>query len=244
MELKCVAPPEITEYQISLLLDGFEDENVLNHLKQCEYCMNRVKKARSFESSLHQQLYRFDCPSSDDLTDYYMELTNEHNAKSIADHLAQCPSCQKEMRMLEKFVADDLPNDQEAESLRDEHILRPHPGYFTAAIEDYATARKARGKDAKQFRATVDEIQILFDTQLTKQGIVLNGTIMSQKDVYDWTSSLVHFQQGGRAKYTCAVDEFSMFHCDAMDVGEYSVRIVAQDGKIIELSSLNITMDT
>jgi hypothetical protein len=50
----------------------------------------------AFEMNLRALLYRFDCPSADDLRDYYWEMLPPEQTNKIAAHLQICPLCSAE----------------------------------------------------------------------------------------------------------------------------------------------------
>lgn len=56
-----------------------------------------------FDICLKECLYRFNCPSADELGDFYLEILPEAIRKRIKQHLEFCTHCREELRVLEQF---------------------------------------------------------------------------------------------------------------------------------------------
>ncbi|MAU01689.1 MAG: hypothetical protein CL608_31510 [Anaerolineaceae bacterium] len=58
------------------------------------------------DDSLKAALYRITCPDSATLGNFHLGLLPEDAAKLIADHVAICPHCIREINQLEAFLAE------------------------------------------------------------------------------------------------------------------------------------------
>lgn len=56
-----------------------------------------------FDKSLKECLFRFNCPSADELGDFYLEILPDAIRKRIKQHLKFCFHCRNELRVLEEF---------------------------------------------------------------------------------------------------------------------------------------------
>ena len=67
----------------------------------------------NFDKCLKERLYRFNCPSADELGDFYLEILPDAIQKRIKEHLEFCFHCRNELRVLEEF---DQAEDNEISS--------------------------------------------------------------------------------------------------------------------------------
>lgn len=58
------------------------------------------------DDSLKAALYRISCPDSATLGNFHLGLLAETAAQPIADHLAICPLCTRDIAQLEEFLAE------------------------------------------------------------------------------------------------------------------------------------------
>ncbi len=58
------------------------------------------------DDSIKAALYRITCPDSATLGSFHLGLLPEEAAKEIADHVAICPHCVREVEQLELFLAE------------------------------------------------------------------------------------------------------------------------------------------
>jgi hypothetical protein len=58
------------------------------------------------DDGLKAALYRITCPDSATLGNFHLGLLPEDAAKQIADHVAICPHCVREIKQLELFLAE------------------------------------------------------------------------------------------------------------------------------------------
>ena len=70
--MTCSLNSPLSEDTLSAVIDGLVDDETSAHLAQCPGCRARLEAARAVEHSLHTRLYRFDCPSSQELADYHL----------------------------------------------------------------------------------------------------------------------------------------------------------------------------
>jgi hypothetical protein len=59
------------------------------------------------ERRLSRALYRFDCPSPQQLGDYHLGLVSPEDRLSIAQHVLDCVECAAELRMLRTYLVDE-----------------------------------------------------------------------------------------------------------------------------------------
>ncbi|MBE2221040.1 MAG: hypothetical protein IAF02_05840 [Anaerolineae bacterium] len=60
-------------------------------------------------TQLAAQLYRIDCPASEDLGEYHLKMLSGEQAQGIRQHVSICPHCSWELAQLEAYLTDLAP---------------------------------------------------------------------------------------------------------------------------------------
>ena len=63
----------------------------------------------SIEKKLISHLYRIDCPPSEDLGEYHLNMLTDKKTQAIHQHAAVCPHCSQELAQLATYMADLAP---------------------------------------------------------------------------------------------------------------------------------------
>lgn len=244
--MECTLSPALTDEQINSLLDGTDDHDLLQHIEQCESCANRLHHARQIEMSIQQHLYRMECPNADELGDFYMNLLDEEHIEAIKTHLQLCSRCQKDLEILKQYMEQDELSI--ADQQKNKKLIVPPRDYFIAEfvnipLEAVRGGRTQRGSSGRQIRARTEGVDLLIDIQKTIKGLDITG-ILIQDDAFDsWSSSLMQLRQDGEVVMMKPLDELSMFHCNNVEAGYYAIRITAEDGRIIEIPNIDISLE-
>jgi hypothetical protein len=112
--MNCVFPPALDDRQLLAYLDGEPDSQVIHHLAQCPPCREHASRLAHLQNQLTARLYRIDCPSSLELGDYHLGLVATAQAVAIAQHVLECPHCQREVAVMREYLKDDLEPSLEA----------------------------------------------------------------------------------------------------------------------------------
>ena len=100
----CTRPPALSNVALLAVIDNEADTDVMNHLDSCAFCSERADSFAELQHFLRVQLYRLFCPSSDYLIDYQQGLLRGEQRSAIAQHLATCPHCSREVALVEQMV--------------------------------------------------------------------------------------------------------------------------------------------
>lgn len=106
-ERVCVDPAAIQDWELMAYADGEELEHVIEHLKHCPACRNRLRVYRTMEDDLQQLLYRSHCPSPDVLRDHYWLHLSADERRRVEAHLRTCPHCKAELANLDQFIGSE-----------------------------------------------------------------------------------------------------------------------------------------
>jgi len=101
-EQRCICPAPPGSSALIAAADGEADEATLAHLQACPVCMARVMHLRALQTYLLRRLYRLHCPPTDTLVDYCQGLLDPGDAAAVSHHLAICPHCAAEVKLLQE----------------------------------------------------------------------------------------------------------------------------------------------
>jgi len=106
--MECSEPGVIRDEELLAYLAGEQVRpSVAQHLAACQRCSDQLATYRRIEYSLINKLYRWDCPSNQDLGEYQLGLLSNEDAAAIKSHLSICVLCAGEVTALANFLADD-----------------------------------------------------------------------------------------------------------------------------------------
>jgi len=235
--MQCSAPPALTDDQISAAIDGAADPAVQAHVAQCPGCAQRLVHARQMEQSLRTRLYRWDCPSPQQLADYQLRRVDAGQARAIEAHLAGCARCTEELADLGQFLAADAPLEAPQPA-----PMRPKAspwGALFARPQPQRPAVALRGAGAGPLMAVAGDTTIFLDVQPAAGQIAMQGQLVDA-DQDRWVGALVEVRQSGALVATAEVDDLGSFACAALPAGATELRITPQHGRMIVLTDLEL----
>jgi hypothetical protein len=100
----CVMPGAVTAEDIVAYVDGEAPVRVVDHLRSCPACQAEASRAAQTQHRLRQVLYRFDCPSPQQLGDYALTVLEPDARRQVASHVIECPRCAEELQTLRMFL--------------------------------------------------------------------------------------------------------------------------------------------
>jgi anti-sigma factor RsiW len=106
--MECIEPGAIRDEELLAYLGGERVRPaVLQHLANCQYCSAQLAAYQRMDHRLKQNLYRWNCPPSQQLGEYQLGLLSPQEAAEVQNHLASCPLCMAELTALATFLAND-----------------------------------------------------------------------------------------------------------------------------------------
>lgn len=237
--MECTQLPPLTDDQLTAVLDGTDDAQVLAHLERCPSCAQRLQQARQLETALHSSLWRWDCPSPHMLGEYHLQLLAAAQTAVIARHLESCPHCAAELNDLRAFLAAEPA--REARPQRAFTLPRlPHPGELIAALMPHTPALALRGAGAGQITARAEGITIFLEFQAIPAGFELTGQVIADSDQTEWAGALVELRQAGALSSTAILDELGDFRCAPLTAEPAALRITAHTGRVVVLNAFDL----
>lgn len=75
------------------------------HLAQCPACAARAAAYRQVTSALISRLYRWDCPNTQEISDYAAGWLRGKRRRALTLHVRRCPRCAEELEISRQFLA-------------------------------------------------------------------------------------------------------------------------------------------
>lgn len=240
----CLIPPELTEDELSELIDGESDQRVRDHVKRCPYCAERLARAQQVEAGLSTTLLRKDCPSSFELAQYVQDMFDSADDKApIEDHLETCRFCRQDLEDWQAFIdEEDATMMGQTEAQADNIIPMPvQPGGRIVLFPEIIPgAQRALRGDTRVKRvianADTTTIRLSFEAQ-PDDSLKLSIQLASQE--VDWRGGMVTVQQHEQTVAVCRINDYLIGACELPEVAAISLRFVAADETLIEFNNVS-----
>lgn len=230
-------PPPLTDDQISAALDDQAEPEVLAHLGGCAHCAARLHDARALERRLHARLYRWDCPTPDQLFVYQRGQLPPGQAGALAAHLRGCARCAGELADLRAFLLADAP--PPAYPPPPPAARHPTSPRQVARMLPRQPAAALRGAGDGPIMAESGATTIFLDIQPAAAGqVAIQGQLLAD-DQASWEGALVELRQAGVLAATAVVDDLGSFGCPALPAGLADLRITNAAGQMIVLADID-----
>ena len=237
--MKCITSPALEDTQIVSYIEGEADAAVVSHLKECAFCREKADRWTLLQNGLKKQLYRVTCPTSMELGDYHLGLLSDPQKLIVAQHVRECPSCRREIAMLEDFfLAEPLM----AASLvgKAKMLIARLVGGNTGDPAPAFAALRGEAKGPLTFEA--DGVVIVLDIQPTDGGTASILGQVAAEDQDRWTEARVEVQQDGEPEFSTTVDDLGAFHTEGLIPGFKELRIVSKDGSLVVVPKFEISI--
>jgi hypothetical protein len=235
--MNCVSPPALSEQQLLEYLDGEADEQTVQHLERCEYCRKKADSLRQFQGSLTARLYRITCPSPLELGEYYLHVLPARQVLLIAQHLHECPHCQRELAQLKTYLGDLSPSSGQSPIQN----MRTMIARLVSGSEVSAAAMALRGEGKGPITLEAEGIVITLDVQPAANGQLSILGQVAADDQDQWTGATVNLQQAGAPPLTASVDDLGAFRFEAIHPGASRFMITATNGFIVETPEIELS---
>lgn len=107
--MACTSSPELSDRELLIYLDGEADHHTLAHLERCPHCREKARRLTRLQDRLTAQLYRITCPPPMELGEYHVGMLPRDQAAAVAQHLAECPHCAREVAQLRDYLTELSP---------------------------------------------------------------------------------------------------------------------------------------
>lgn len=242
--MKCTRDKPLTDVEINTVLDGVANPETLQHLRDCDYCANKVRRVAQFETRMKQTLHRGDCPSSLELAEYHTNMLEDSDMiASIQHHLTTCLRCQNELTMLDQFLegVDTYSGEPNRELLNDA-IMPISTDISRLSISVDEPDRVLRGKKKGPIMASATDGTTLFIEVETELDVHTLTAQIVVEDTDPWDQAQVQVFQPDRLVAITFVEELGDFTCRLHDnTTPMTIRINNKQGKTIVLQDIALT---
>lgn len=238
--MRCSSGETLSEEQLSAAIDGHADEKVLAHLASCPQCATRLAMARTTETFLGSSLYRFDCPSSQELIDYHLGLVNSSTDKRITRHLALCVACREEIETLRGFLLADHPHAHIAAPVQCQSKLVSALNDIVASILPRNPQFVVRGTAHAAVSARAGNTTVLLvPEQDQQQQLTLAGQLLDD-NLEQWIGAQVEIYQETQLVHSTVIDELGGFAIQSLTQSSTTVRIIPATGQAIVVPAIEL----
>lgn len=241
--MACASPPELEDEQILKYLDGEADPRVAAHVAQCAHCRERVKRLARLQEQLTAQLYRTQCPTSQELGEYHLGTLPGERAVLIAQHVAECPHCAEELAQLKEYlgaVASDLEvGPVERARVWVAELIRGGTGMAgqgrLTSAPAYAGVR-GEGEGPRIYQA--GEVQVAIDVQedMEQPGLHALLGLVTGIQGEGWA---VHLWRENQDVAQTAVDDLGNFVIRGLAAGQYELILSGLNAEI-HIHNMNV----
>lgn len=237
--MNCTHPPPLSDDHLSAALDGLASVEIQTHLATCLACAARLADARKLEQRLAHTLQRWDCPTTDQLGDYTLDLISPSEARTIASHLTHCSACERELQDLQALLAD-------RSSAAPPLPVRRSPGKrlyeLVAQLITPAPELALRGDDRGPLIAVAGELMVICELRQGQSGTrELVGQLSAGAEQPRWDGALVELRSSHALVATAILDQDGGFSCPAGPLPVISLRITAADGRALLVPELDLS---
>ena len=104
--MDCRSPDALHEDDLVIsVIDPQElSARAIQHLAECPVCAERVAAYQRVAHRLSAQLSRWDCPTTEEISNYVVGFLSGKRKREISAHLRRCPRCAEEVEISRQFL--------------------------------------------------------------------------------------------------------------------------------------------
>lgn len=236
--MTCISPPELDDEQLLAHLDGEADEQIEDHLAQCEHCRVRAEALNQAQKALTARLYRVDCPSPEELGEYQLGMLAAEQRTSMARHLMTCPHCRLEVEQIKIYLSELAPAARTSPLEQVRVLVAKLIGQGEAGeradAPGFAPAYAAlRGGGEGPITLEADGVLIVLDLEAGREGSVTIQGQVAADDQARWTGAQVEAHQEGEVRMTTTVDDLGAFRLEALPPGPTELHFIPGSGAMV-----------
>ncbi len=252
--MQCHFQSALTDEQLWSVIDGEAGDEIHIHLAQCESCSTRLEAIQQFQAQLKRGVH----PTGQQLANFQTELLSETAQRMVAEHVAQCETCQHELTMLVELSADVSIPDSFAVApgiIPTTVDKRPRPTWTDVARDLIAHLLQPQGSaprlagvsvlghHANVLTAEAEGLRIHLTMEAVRNEIVVSGQLITDEeaDQAAWEGATVAVTQldiGARS--VTLLDDLGEFTCQPLPPGSAYLRIRSNDGRAVVLDEFQL----
>ena len=249
----CISPPPLSDDDLLDALDGHASEWVKSHLEVCVFCSANLKQMAKLETSLKQNMYRTDCLSSDEVTDYAMNYhLTASDKRRIEYHISQCRLCEQEVQTLRTlFVSEEeqVQSDALVTPLWEQakNFVRSFEQFsqvlLPQSVPAYGQLKGSSGLPNRILTYGNKQVSVMLSLEKVKDGLKVNGVILDSEVENLWRQAraeLVSIKE--RRGESVAIDDEETFTFASVKAGHYDLNIYMTSGQTLRIQDIDIQL--
>lgn len=256
--MSCRFPPSLSDDMLFDAAVGNASNDTLNHLKDCEYCEERLHEVHQFIQAFEALLPRIDCPSPQKIVEYALTLSDTSNMpdmhsdaerEQIRMHLTECVSCSGELARWQK--AEALPDvlDETKPHVKPPQgkgTSQPHQRLELAAqyrgnVPDAASIRYRDGSSDEYFLDILaGNITLFLELRRSTDHWLLTGQLIDHDPTHQWTGAGIELWQDGELVTLEILSEENDFKLNLNTLTPIDLRIHAANQRPLILEGVQL----
>ncbi len=238
--MECLEPGAFTAERLLAYAGGEGDDQVAAHVATCRACAEQVDQYATADRLLHAQLYRIDCPASQDLGELALDLLAPQRAIEVRAHLAACLHCAGELTTLQ----DALRDDPLAEQIMQPGILRKLVAHLVSSLPRGLAPAGVRGMaDSAMLTYMAGSVTVSLTIEAegsgTAQRWVMLGLVLDERDGEQPVAGVARLSMGGLPAGEVELDELGNLAFTDLAAGMYDLELTLAD-RLIEIPDVPV----
>lgn len=239
--MACISSP-LSDDQLIAAMSQVAGEDVLEHLRQCSDCRERLNRLRQAEDRLKRRLYRWDCPDAEALGNFAFSLLDEAEQTRVTAHLQDCPACQQDLERLRNFLQEvEKTETEEQQRIARRYAPRPtqRPSPRVAYPLAGAAAFALRGEVTQPVE--FEGVTLILST-FEEDGISqLVGQLVGPQAA-QWKGGLVKALQGEAQPALAVINNRAKFECRLNNTDEsVHLTITSKHGQQLVVEAIDLS---
>ena len=229
----------LTDDEIAALLDETASEALRRRVENNVDYQQQVEDAR-FEARLGNMLYRLDCPTLEELSNYYLGIMDTVSERNIKAHIDVCSACQTDILELEEFLKD---SDGQAVDTREVVPIQPKVATIQRPRRQLVRGSSGLRGPLKTLTAEADDVSVALTIMEDKVGVQVNGQLVASPDSGgNWEAAIVELHlKGVREPRITTLDDMWQFRFQQVETSIVDMHLISTEGQVVLLENINLT---
>ncbi len=223
---------QLTDAQLLAYLSGEATPEVIEIIEKDGSYQDRLDQLDALSKGIVASVFRAECPSSQEIGDYYLGLITLEQKSLISTHLKNCPLCSDELNQLKTYLGSKTGFLDKTKII----IARLIEGLDQLSAQnnlELAPVWDVRGREKSALVFQADEYQIVLMPYLERKHpslYTLTGLLAGQENLIGDVDLMIEdcYQASSR------IDELGNFSFEHVEPGVYKIIV---DCKEIEIHS-------
>jgi hypothetical protein len=256
--MECSEPGAIRDEDLIAYLSGDNVRpSVAQHIATCQSCSSRLASYQQVDHALANTLFRYDCPPSHMLGEYYLNVLSKAQSGLVKNHLRICEFCTAEVAQLSGFLAGDPRLVERAPVAHNSHSRSQEIKQATRLIREQASTGIRRiaailvpQQSGLAFQRNASQLAALWPRRYNAEDVSIavqverSSTnndalqvlgIVSRKDTLleALEGTPVHLISGTTTAYSLSIDDLGNFLFPSVSPATYTLELHFPSGIVV-----------